>query len=74
MGFCLLDWSTWRRLHKMRYTDAAAFIVTAVSVLLVNAVAAVSFGCLIYMGQSALLRLAAYLENLKPRYVADMIE
>jgi SulP family sulfate permease len=74
MGFCLLDWSTWRRLHKMRYTDAAAFIVTAVSVLLVNAVAAVAFGCLIYMGQSALLRVAAYLENLKPRYVADVTE
>ena len=25
MGFCLLDWSAWRRLAKMRLIDAAAF-------------------------------------------------
>ena len=48
MGFCLLDVSTWRRLSKMRLTDAAAFLVTAVGVLLVNAVAAVLAGCAIY--------------------------
>ncbi len=48
MGFCLLDVSTWRRLPKMRYTDATAFLVTAVGVLLVNAVAAVLAGCAIY--------------------------
>jgi MFS superfamily sulfate permease-like transporter len=48
MGFCLLDVSTWRRLLKMRYTDATAFLVTAVGVLLVNAVAAVLAGCAIY--------------------------
>jgi SulP family sulfate permease len=49
MGFCLLDVSTWRRLHKMRYADAAAFLVTAVGVLIVNAVAAVLAGCAIYV-------------------------
>jgi SulP family sulfate permease len=48
MGLCLLDVSTWRRLHKMRYADAAAFLVTAVGVLVVNAVAAVLAGCAIY--------------------------
>jgi len=49
MGFCLLDVSTWRRLPKMRITDASAFLVTAVGVLVVNAVAAVLAGCSIYV-------------------------
>ena len=49
MGFCLLDVSTWRRLPKMRMTDASAFLVTAVGVLVVNAVAAVAAGCSIYL-------------------------
>lgn len=48
MGFCLLDWSTWRRLPKMRRTDALAFLVTAVGVLVMNAVLAVGCGCLIF--------------------------
>jgi SulP family sulfate permease len=48
MGLCLLDWSAWRRLSKMSRTDAAAFLATAISVLLVNAVAAVAIGCSIY--------------------------
>jgi SulP family sulfate permease len=48
MGLCLLDWSAWRRLAKMSRTDAAAFLATAISVLLVNAVAAVAIGCSIY--------------------------
>lgn len=58
MGFCLLDWSTWRRLPRMRPTDAAAFLVTALLVLFVNAVAAVAAGCLVY-GASYLARRAA---------------
>jgi len=29
MGLCLLDWSAWRRLPKMRRVDAAAFLATA---------------------------------------------
>jgi SulP family sulfate permease len=49
MGLCLLDVSTWRRLHKMRHVDAAAFLVTAIGVLVVNAVAAVLAGCAFYV-------------------------
>jgi SulP family sulfate permease len=48
MGFCLLDWGAWRRLPKMRTVDSGAFLVTAVSVLMVNAVAAVLAGCSLY--------------------------
>jgi MFS superfamily sulfate permease-like transporter len=48
MGMCLLDVSAWRRLHKMRLVDAVAFFVTAVGVLVVNAVAAVLAGCAIF--------------------------
>jgi len=48
MGFCLLDWSAWRRLPKMSRVDAAAFLATAASVLLVNAVLAVAIGCSLY--------------------------
>jgi SulP family sulfate permease len=48
MGICLLDWSTWKRLPKMRRVDAAAFLATAIAVLAVNAVAAIAIGCLIY--------------------------
>src|SRR5579871_6287768 len=57
MGLCLLDWSAWRRLPKMSRVDAAAFLVTAVCVLCVNAVLAVAFGCALYAVQSAYLRL-----------------
>jgi len=45
MGARLLDWSTWRRLGKMRLVDAAAFVGTAVAVLMINAVAAIAIGC-----------------------------
>jgi len=48
MGICLLDWSTWRRLPRMRRIDAAAFLVTAFAVLVTNAVAAVAVGCSLY--------------------------
>lgn len=48
MGFCLLDWSAWRRLAKMRRVDAAAFLLTALLGLAVNAVAAVAAGCAVY--------------------------
>lgn len=47
-GLCLLEWSTWRRLHRMSRADAAAFLITAFAVLVVNAIAAVAAGCLIY--------------------------
>lgn len=48
VGICLLDWSTWRRLPRMRKTDAAAFLATALAVQMVNAVAAVLLGCSFY--------------------------
>ena len=48
MGFCLLDWSAWRRLKIMARVDVAAFLLTAGSVVFVNAVLAVALGCLIY--------------------------
>jgi len=34
MGFRLMEWSTWGRLHKMRRSDALAFLSTALGVLL----------------------------------------
>ena len=49
MGFCLLDWSTWHRLPKMRRVDAAAFLVTAVGVMVMNSVLAVTLGCAMYL-------------------------
>lgn len=51
MGVCLLDMSAWRRLHKMRIVDASAFLITAISVLVLNAVAAVLAGCAAYGAQ-----------------------
>ena len=48
IGICLLEWSTWKRLPKMRRVDSAAFLVTCVSVLMVNAVIAVALGCSLY--------------------------
>src|SRR5215472_1572957 len=49
MGLCLLDWSAWRRLPKMNRIDAAAFLATAFSVLVFNAVLAVAIGCAVYV-------------------------
>jgi SulP family sulfate permease len=49
MGIALLDWSTWRRLHRMRREEAAAFVVTAGGVLIVNAVIAVAAGYFIHV-------------------------
>jgi sulfate permease, SulP family len=59
MGLCLLDWSAWRRLPKMNRIDAAAFLATAVSVLLFNAVLAVAIGCAVYVFRRGVGRLAA---------------
>jgi SulP family sulfate permease len=56
MGFCLLDVSTWRRLPKMRLTDASAFLITSVGVLLANAVAAVLAGCAVYIAHHLYVR------------------
>jgi sulfate permease, SulP family len=48
MGFCLLEWSTWSRLHKMRRTDAAAFFLTALVTISWNAALGVALGCAAY--------------------------
>jgi SulP family sulfate permease len=56
MGICLLDWSTWKRLPKMRRVDAVAFLTTAGAVLMVNAVAAVVAGCLVYAAHYLYMR------------------
>lgn len=65
MGLCLLDWSAWRRLPKMKRVDAAAFLATAASVLLVNAVLAVAIGCSLYVFR------AVYLKWIKPPVVSS---
>ncbi len=49
VGLGLLEWSTWRRLHRMRRLDAAAFLATAAAVITTNAVAAVAIGCSFYI-------------------------
>lgn len=59
MGFCLLDWSTWRRLPKMRRADAVAFLMTAFAVLFLNAVAAVALGCAVFAAGRLYKRAAA---------------
>lgn len=48
VGISLLEWSTWRRLHRMRRLDATAFLLTAAAVLTTNAVMAVAVGCSLY--------------------------
>jgi len=59
MGFCLLEWSTWARLPRMRRVDAAAFLFTAILTLAVNAVASVAVGCGVYLVDAAWRRLHA---------------
>jgi SulP family sulfate permease len=51
VGILLLEWGVWRRLPKMRRADAAAFLLTAIMTLMVNAVAAVGAGCAVYAVQ-----------------------
>jgi SulP family sulfate permease len=70
MGLCLLDWSAWHRLSKMSRTDAAAFLATAISVLVVNAVAAVAIGCSIYLCKALWLRLVGPVSDLPRRQAA----
>lgn len=57
-GLCLLEWSTWRRLNRMSRADRAAFLITACAVLLVNAIAAVAAGCMIYVVRALYYRVA----------------
>ncbi|MEJ5369224.1 MAG: SulP family inorganic anion transporter [Bryobacteraceae bacterium] len=48
MGFCLLDWSAWRRLTQMWIPDAAAFLSTFAGILLFNPIYSVGGGCVIH--------------------------
>lgn len=57
MGFCLLEWSTWSRLRRMRRTDAAAFLITVGGVMVMNAAFAVALGWSAYAIRWALGRL-----------------
>jgi SulP family sulfate permease len=59
VGLGLLEWSTWRRLHRMRRLDATAFLVTAAAVLTINPVAAVALGCSFYLAPYVASRLVA---------------
>jgi SulP family sulfate permease len=61
VGLGLLEWSTWRRLYRMRRLDASAFLVTALAVVATNsvaAVAAVALGCSLYVVNHFVARLA----------------
>ena len=66
MGLCLLDWSAWRRLSKMSRLDAAAFLFTALAVLMVNAVLAVAIGCSLYVLRALWQRLV------RPAQIPDL--
>jgi sulfate permease, SulP family len=56
VGLGLLEWSTWRRLTRMRRLDAIAFLATAAAVLSTNAVAAVAIGCSFYVVRHFILK------------------
>ena len=51
IGYSLLDVQSWRQLPQLPKLDAAAFVVTAVSILFVNAAAAVTLGCTLYVAK-----------------------
>jgi SulP family sulfate permease len=57
VGIGLLEWSTWRRLHRMRRLDATAFLATSFAVLTTSAVAAVAIGCSFYVVRHLLEKL-----------------
>ena len=59
IGYCLFDIQAWRRLKQLSKLDAAAFIVTAVSILFVNAAAAVTLGCSLYFAKWMATKLSA---------------
>ena len=60
VGIGLMDWSTWRRLPRMRRLDASAFLATAAAVLATNAIAAVAIGCSFYLANAAYTRIARW--------------
>jgi SulP family sulfate permease len=58
VGLSLLEWSTWRRLPRMRRVDAAAFLITMVATLGTNAVIAVVAGGSLYVVRHFYFKLA----------------
>jgi len=60
VGIGLLEWSTWRRLPRMRRLEASAFLATALAVLTTNAVAAVAIGCSFYVVRHVLEKLTRF--------------
>ncbi|MCU0245189.1 MAG: SulP family inorganic anion transporter [Bryobacter sp.] len=71
VGILLLEWSTWRRLPKMRRVDAAAFLATLGSVLFLNPVVSVGLGCLCYGFHWAYVRFLAPQQQPAPSYSAE---
>jgi len=71
VGLSLLEWSTWRRLHRMRRLDAAAFLATAAAVLTIDPVAAVAIGCAPYVARHLAGKIALFqqLPAIGPREV-----
>jgi SulP family sulfate permease len=69
VGLSLLEWSTWRRLRRMRRLDAIAFLGTAAAVLTTNAVAAVAIGCSLYVARNFAAKVSAsiHLPAIEPR-------
>ena len=59
VGIGLLEWSTWRRLHRMRRLDASAFLLTALAVLTTDPVVAVALGCSLYIARHYAARVIA---------------
>ena len=57
VGLSLLEWSTWRRLPRMRRVDATAFLATMVATLGSNAFVAVALGCSIYVVRHLYLKM-----------------
>jgi SulP family sulfate permease len=70
IGICLLEWSTWRRLTRMRRVDAVAFLTTAAAVLIVNAVLAVAIGCSLYLLRYLYLRIVKGAPQQEPAKMA----
>jgi SulP family sulfate permease len=71
IGICLLEWSIWRRLHRMRRTDALAFLLTCFATLVTNAVLAVALGCAVHAAGYAWRRFYAVDSEAKAHPVAS---
>jgi len=65
VGMGLLEWSTWRRLPRMRRVDAAAFLTTTVATLGSNAIVAVALGCSLYAARHLVVKLAGPIPALR---------